>query len=109
MQYAELPPMDCGVIGATSATTVESKIEDCRTCGGAGWVRAVGHVPVIQDGRRVGTVPPSFDPGDIRSTSFLYTPRPGDFRREGDAWIASDSLGPGDLEAVPGFVWSWER
>lgn len=58
---------------------------------------------VMQDGLRVGTVPPDFDPTNINSKSVLYDARPGDFRREGDRWIASKSLGLGDLGAIPGF------
>lgn len=64
-----------------------------------------GRVPVVQHGKRVGSVPATFDPVAIKSTSFFYEPRGGDFVREGDAWVASRTLGPGDLEAVPGFVW----
>lgn len=60
--------------------------------------------PVIHDGRRVGTMAPDFDPAAVRSVSFIYDPRPGDFRREGDTWIAARNLGPGDLDCVAGFV-----
>lgn len=64
-----------------------------------------GRVDVIQHGRKIGTVPAVFEPTAIRSTSWLYDVRQGDFVRDGDAWIASRTLGAGDLEAVPGFVW----
>lgn len=60
-------------------------------------------IPVMRCGRKVGTLPGDFDPDNIKSLSFLYDPRPGDFRREGDTWIAAKNLGGGDLEAVPGF------
>ncbi len=53
-------------------------------------------LPVFQNGREVGTLSASWHPSDARS-SFLYEPRPGDFRREGDTWIADPMLGPGDL------------
>lgn len=62
-------------------------------------------VTVMQSGRKVGTLPPTFDPMSAKSTSFWYDMRAGDFVREGDVWIANRMLGPGDLEAVPGFVW----
>jgi hypothetical protein len=58
---------------------------------------------VIQDGREIGTLPASFDPDFIKSSNWLYDPRPGDFRRQGDTWVAAPTLGPGDLQAVPGF------
>ena len=61
---------------------------------------------VTQYGRQIGTVPPAFDPLFIKSKNYFYDPRPGDFVREGETWIASPKLGPGDLEAVPGFVWN---
>jgi hypothetical protein len=64
---------------------------------------------VKQYGQSIGTVPGSFEPMDIRSTSFWYEPRDGDFKWDGSAWIAADSLGPGDFEAVPGFVWDRDR
>lgn len=66
-------------------------------------------IPVIQDGCRVGTVPGYFEPLAIRSESYFYEPRPGDFVRRGDVWVADRLLGPGDLEAVPGFVWDREQ
>lgn len=59
--------------------------------------------PVLQGGHQVGTVPGDFDPMAIKSRSFMYDPRPGDFVRKGDHWIASNSLGTGDLGAIPGF------
>jgi hypothetical protein len=61
-------------------------------------------LPVIHHGRRVGTMAPDFDPVCARSISFMYDVRPGDFRREGDTWVAGRSLGPGDLDCVAGFV-----
>ena len=67
-----------------------------------------GRVDVKQDGLKIGTVPANFEPSCIKSTSFFYDPRPGDFKREGDVWIADKMLGPGDLDAVPGFVWDRE-
>ena len=64
-----------------------------------------GRVDVFQRGKKVGTVPAAFEPIAIKSTSFFYDVRPGDFVRDGDHWNASRTLGPGDFEAVPGFVW----
>lgn len=84
--------------------------------GAAELLRRAGHgdllpkerAEVMWCGQRAGTVPPDFDPMFIKSKSFLYDPRPGDFTRQGDAWVASKALGPGDLECVPGFVWDRE-
>jgi hypothetical protein len=61
-------------------------------------------IPVIHHGRRVGTMAPDFDPLTARSISFMYDVRAGDFRREGDTWVAARNLGPGDLDCVAGFV-----
>ena len=61
-------------------------------------------LPVIRNGRRIGTMAPDFDPSNIKSTSPFYDPRAGDFRREGDAWIADRTLGAGDPDCVVGFV-----
>jgi len=63
-------------------------------------------VLVHQHGRVVGDVPPEFHPSLINSKSFFYDVRPGDFtqRNDGD-WDACRTLGPGDLEAIPGFRW----
>jgi hypothetical protein len=61
-------------------------------------------LPVIQYGRRIGTMPPDFDPANARSTSFMYDVRPGDFRREGDTWVVGRTLGAGDVDCVAGFV-----
>lgn len=60
--------------------------------------------PVFQRGRKIGTLPSVFEPMAIKSTSFLYDVRPGDFRRSAEGWIASDSLGPGDFECIPEFA-----
>jgi hypothetical protein len=82
--------------------------ETCAQCDGAGSIARTEPVPVMQSGRRVGSVPATFDPTKIKSTNWLYDVRPGDFVRDGDTWIANRTLGPGDLEAVPGFVWDRE-
>jgi hypothetical protein len=60
-------------------------------------------VPVFHHGERVGTVPAEFDPAFIKSKSFFYDPRPGDFTRTAEGWQAHKSLGPGDIASVPGF------
>lgn len=65
-------------------------------------------VPVTQDGKVIGTMPAEFDPDFIKSTSFFYDPRPGDFIRTPSGWEAARSLGPGDFEAITGFAWSRE-
>lgn len=62
-------------------------------------------VKVMWCGRMAGTVTGDFDPLFIKSKDWLYSPRAGDFIRDGDVWQASNRLGPGDLEAVPGFRW----
>ena len=93
-------------MAVTAETTVEVlRDQPCRTCKGEGRIAATWQIAVMQDGQRIGTVPPSFDPENFESRSALYRPRPGDFRRKGDVWIADPMLGPGDLNAVPGFVW----
>lgn len=61
-------------------------------------------LPVMLHGTRWGTMAPDFDPSNVRSNSFWYDPRPGDFKREGDTWVAARTLGPGDVECVVGFV-----
>ena len=63
-------------------------------------------ITVFQDGRPIGTVPSTFEPMAIKSRSFFYDVRPGDFKRTSQGWEASKQLGPGDLHAVPGFVWN---
>ena len=70
-----------------------------------GYEAPAGRTPVYQHGEQVGTVPAAFDPLAIRSSNWLYQPRAGDFVLRGERWEAADTLGPGDLEAVPGFVW----
>lgn len=61
-------------------------------------------VEVHQDGKKVGTLPGDFDPTSVGSRSFMYEPRPGDFKFRDGAVHAAAMLGPGDLDAVPGFV-----
>lgn len=88
------------------------RTRDVREFGLAEVLRAAGladqipskRVNVVRRGRVIGTVPGDFDDAAIRSKNFLYDPRPGDFRREEDHWVASDALGAGDLAAVVGFV-----
>lgn len=72
---------------------------------GYGHLLPTDRLPVTQSGRAVGTVSPDFDPAFIKSKSFLYDPRPGDFVRGGKGWKAAATLGPGDFEMIPGFVW----
>lgn len=62
-------------------------------------------IPVFQDGREIGTVSAYFEPSAIKSTSYFYDVRPGDFKRTKAGWEAARSLGPGDLQAVPDFRW----
>lgn len=68
-----------------------------------GYQFSTERAPVVQRGKRIGSVPGDFDHMHIKSKSPWYDPRPGDFVRRGDEWIAARTLGPGDLEAVPGF------
>lgn len=63
-----------------------------------------GRLPVFQRGREIGSLPGAFDPLMIKSTSFLYDPRPGDFRRTNKGWEAAANMGPGDLDCVPEFT-----
>lgn len=63
-----------------------------------------GRLPVFQRGREIGSLPAAFDPMFIKSTSFLYDPRPGDFRRTKEGWEAAANMGPGDLDCVPEFT-----
>jgi hypothetical protein len=72
---------------------------------GYGYFLETKRLPVMQNGKQVGTLPPNFDALMVRSRSPFYDVRPGDFIRQGDVWTASKMLGRGDLEAVPGFVW----
>lgn len=82
-----------------------------REYGAAEIIRSMGHggllpterVPVMQYGRHIGTLPPDFDPSNVKSRSVLYNPRPGDFRREGDVWVVGRTMGASDVDMVPGF------
>lgn len=59
--------------------------------------------PVFWHGEMVGTLPGDFNPRTVRSGSLLYDPRPGDFAETEKGWLASKSLGLGDLEVIDGF------
>lgn len=61
-------------------------------------------VPVFQYGRRIGTLPPDFDPSFSRSNSFMYDVRPGDFTRTNEGWIAAKNMGASDVDCVVGFI-----
>lgn len=90
----------------TEATaSFERAFVKCAGCDGVGNRPATEPIPVVREGITVGTVPPSFNPDNIKSTSYVYRPRSGDFRRAGNCWQASPALGDGDLEAVAGFRW----
>ena len=90
---------------ASSAKHATYQTIECKRCNGAGRVERTARVPVMQDGFQIGTLPPDFDPMDIRSASFWYVPRFGDFILDEakNVFIASPNLGPGDLLSVPGF------
>lgn len=66
-------------------------------------------IPVMQYGRRIGTMAPDFDPASARSNSLMYDVRPDDFRREGDTWVASRTLGASDVDCVIGFIRDSDR
>ena len=91
---------------------VQFDVRDLREHGLANLLRYEGleqyipteRLPVIRNGRRIGTMPPDFDPAAIKSLSFLYDPRPGDFRREGDTWVVDRTMGGGDVDCVVGFI-----
>jgi hypothetical protein len=61
-------------------------------------------VPVIQYGRRIGTMPPDFDPVSARSVSFIYDIRPGDFTRTDEGWVVGRTMGASDVDCVAGFI-----
>lgn len=61
-------------------------------------------VPVFQYGRRIGTLPPAFDPAFARSISFMYDLRPGDFTRTDQGWVLGRTMGASDVDCVAGFV-----
>lgn len=61
-------------------------------------------VPVIQDGRRIGTMPPDFDPAFARSISFMYDVRPGDFTRTAEGWVVGRTMGASDVDCVASFI-----
>lgn len=109
VQWPEPEPIrEFAPFTATSGMTVTKTLANCRRCHGAGMIEITDRIPVYQDGVRVGTVPPDFDPESFVSRSVLYRPRRGDFQQIGSHFDASPSLGNGDLEAVTGFVWDRE-
>ena len=92
---------------------VRLDVDLVREHGAPNLIRKMGHgdwlpngrMKVFQSGQVIGTLPASFDPMSARSASYFYDMRPGDFKRVNGGWEADVSLGGGDLEAVPGFVW----
>jgi len=61
-------------------------------------------VPVFQYGRRIGTMPPGFDPAFARSVWFMYDIRPGDFTQTEEGWLVGRTMGASDVDCVAGFV-----
>ncbi len=58
------------------------------------------HVPVFQNGERVGYLPPGSRPHNLKSRSTMMDIRPSDFTEQDGKIIANKMLGWGDLEAV---------
>jgi hypothetical protein len=94
-------------IGDGRCVTLDARV--VREFGLAEVMRSCGvevpteRVPVMQYGRRVGTVPGDFDLAFARSRSPFYDVRSGDLVRQGDAWIAARNLGASDLDCLVGF------
>ena len=76
----------------------------CRLLEEYGVEMPAERVPVIQYGRRIGTLPPDFDPAFARSISFMYDVRPGDFTRTDDGWVVGRTMGASDVDCVAGFI-----
>lgn len=89
---------------------IELVLDEVRQFGAAEIIAAYGldeptePVPLMRNGRQIGTVPPDFHPLGFESESTFYAVRPGDFRMEDGVWIAHNALGFGDIRAIPGFV-----
>jgi hypothetical protein len=45
----------------------------------------------MHHGHRIGTLPADFEPLIAKSQNPMYEVRDGDFRREGDDWVAEES------------------
>lgn len=61
-------------------------------------------LPVVQDGKVIGSFPAGFNPRFASSKSFLYDIRPGDFTLESGKWICANNLGGSDVDCVTGFI-----
>lgn len=61
-------------------------------------------IPVFQYGRRIGTLPPDFDPVSSHSVSFMYDVRPGDLTRNDEGWVVGRTMGASDIDCVAGFI-----
>ncbi len=109
LYYIERPSLSAAALrpgdDVPVSFTMTRELRVCQRCLGSRCVPATERIPVLQFGARIGTLPPNFDPMRIKSLNVFYSPRPDDFVREGNAWVASRHLGPGDLEAVAGFAW----
>lgn len=79
-------------------------VSECLRMAGHGDQVPTERRPVIQYGKRIGTMAPDFDPATAKSTSPWYDVRPGDFRLEDGAWVADRTLGASDVDCVAGFV-----
>lgn len=94
-------------IGDGRCVTLDARV--VREFGLAEVMRSCGvevpteRVPVMQYGRRVGTVPGDFDLAFARSRSPFYDVRTGDLVRDGDVWVAARNLGASDLDCLIGF------
>lgn len=61
-------------------------------------------VPVLQDGREIGALPPNFDLAHTRFIAKTHVLRTADLRWTGNRWDAHSRLRPSGFERISGFL-----